>query len=425
MLVDQQTNQLNEKYSIKNGIAATMVLNMSTNYFPLFAIGVLSASNYQVSLISSLPQFVGMFAVILGSIFLNQQNNKKKFTAYSIFYTRLFLVFMLFSLFVPKDYRSWVFVILVGLMNFPGSFANLSWQAFIGDLIPEQRRSLFFSERNKVLTIVGVVTTFLIGLILQQFHKDNPLPYEFLFAFSFAAGIMEVFYLMKHVEPEKKKELKQKKLFSRANWQIFRDKPFRYFLFCGLFFNFAWQMSWPLFSIYQIRDAHANGLWISLFSVANQIAQIISFKWWGKMADKHGNAKMMILVSIGMATTPVLTVLSSNLIYLTIVNASSGLFVSGTVLLLFNQLLEVTNEKTRSTYISSYNIFLAIVGFVSPQFGVYLLDQTNMNLSMSISTLLRFVSGLMFFFLYRYLKRSKIEQPAALKKDIKNSLMQL
>lgn len=407
MLIDETVHKTNEKYSIKNGIASTIVLNLSTNYFPLFAIGVLEASNYQVSLINSLPQFVGMFAVMIGSLLMNRLAKKKKFTAFSILFTRIFLVLIFFVIYVPKQYQGWLFVVLVGLMNFPGSFANLSWQALIGDLIPEQRRSTFFSNRNKILTIVGMLATFFIGLFLQLFYKSNPLPFELLFTFAFAAGIMEVLYLMKHVEPSTKQEQPEKSKFKLLNWQAFFDLPFRYFLLSGLFFNFAWQMAWPLFSIYQIKDAHANGLWISLFSVANQIAQIVSFKWWGKMSDKNGHAKMLILVSIGMATTPILTILSTNLVYLTIVNASSGLFVSGTVLLLFNQLLEVTNEKNRSSYISNYNILLAIVGFIAPQLGVFILEQTNIDVAMIVSTLLRISSAFFFYMFYLYLKKKK------------------
>lgn len=408
---ETKLNQLNEKYSIKNGIASTIVLNGSTNYFPLFAIGVLGASNYQVSLINSLPQFVGMFAVIICSALMGRLKEKKKFTALSIFFTRLFVFLMFFVMYVPKIDKSWIFVLLVGLMNFPGSFANLSWQAFIGDLIPEDRRSIFFSERNKILTIVGMVATFLIGLILQHFKKSDPLPYQFLFLFAFIAGMVEVYYLNKHVET-KKVVRKERMPWRMIDWSAFRDKPFLYYLVCGLFFNLAWQMAWPLFSIYQIKTAHANGLWISIINVSNQITQIISFKWWGRMAEKYSNAKMMALVSIGMATTPILTILSKNLIYLTIINASSGLFVSGTVLILFNQLLEITNDQNRSSYIANYNILLSIIGFISPQIGVFLLELTNMNITMLTAGILR-ASSAFFFLLFFYFLQKRRESASS------------
>lgn len=400
--------EYNEKLSIQNGIASTIVTNITNNYFTLFAISALGASNYQIGLMNSLPQFIGMFAMIAGSIILGRLNEKKKFTALSILYTRLFLLLMTFVIYIPGDYRSWIFVILVGLMNFPGSFALVSWQSLIGDLIPESRRSNFFSNRNRILTMVGMISTFIIGLSLQYFHPSNPLPYQVLFFLAFLFGLVEVYYLFKHKEPklEKKAVAKSKGL----GFHVYKHKPFLYFLVCGLFFNFAWQMAWSLFSIYQIKYAMATGLWISLFAVANQVAQIVSFKWWGRMADKHSNAKMMILVSVGMATAPILNVLSTNLVYLLIVNGLSGFFVSGTVLILFNQLLEVTKEDNRSLCISHYNVLLAFVAFIAPQFGVYLLETTSMDMAMTTATVLRGLNAFLFLALYVFMKKEKFKQ---------------
>lgn len=401
----QEIITLNEKQSIRHGMATTIALCIAGNYITLFAINVLGASNYQVGLLSSLPQFVGLFAMIIGSVLLARLEERKKFTAIAFLCTRLFFLVLFFVIYLPVEYRSWVFVILVGFMNFPGSIATLSWQSFIGDLIPDYRRNQFFSERNRILTIVGMITTFLIGILLQQFNPSNPFPFQLLFLIGFLCGIVELFFLLKHREGEKEKKATAKKF--TLGLSVLKYKPFLYFIICGLIFNFGWQMAWSLFNIYHIKFALANGLWISLFAVINQIAQIASFKWWGRMAEKHSNAKMLILVAIGMGTTPFLTILSTNLYYLLFVNASSGLFVSGTVLLLFNQLLEVTNEENRTVCISNYNILLAIVAFIAPQFGVFLLEMISMDVAMTVSSLLRAGSGLLFLWLFLYLKKRK------------------
>jgi MFS family permease len=393
----------NEKNSITNGVASTIVASMSNNYFALFAIGVLDATNYQVGLISSLPQIIGMFAMILGTAIMSRLQTKKKFTGRSILYTRLFLIGMFFVIYLPEDHRAWTFVILVGLMNLPGSFAMLSWQSFIGDLVSDSRRSSFFSERNRILTIAGMITTLLIGISLQWFNKDNPMPYQILFLMAFIFGVIEVFYLNRHIEPERKQQAVQKKF--NFGWDAYGHKPFIYFLICGLFFNFAWQLAWPLFNIYNIKVAHMTGFWISIITVANQIGQIISFKWWGRMADKHSNSKMLAFTAVGMATAPFLTILSTNMYYLTFVNFTSGLFVSGTVLLLFNQLLEVTKEENRGSFIAQYNILLAIIGFIAPQVGVYLLHLSSIDTAMNIASILRAFSGGVFLLFFIYMKK--------------------
>ncbi|GKU82774.1 MFS transporter [Niallia sp. NCCP-28] len=395
----------NEKRSIQNGVYTTLILNISNNYFPLFAISVLGASNYQIGLISSLPQFIGMIAMVIGSIIINRLQTKKMFTFYSFLCARIFLIAIVLVVFLPKQQQAWAFILLVGLMNFPFSFANLSWQSLIADLIPEERRNTFFSNRNRIMTFVGMISTFIIGFFLQLFDKSDSLPYQILYSMAFFCGLLELFYLTKHKESKKTaiSPIEQKAIFG---FSVFKHKPFFYFLLCSLFFNFGWQMCWSLFSIYQITYAGATGLWVSFFAVANSIGQVISYKWWAKMADKHSNAKMLILVSIGMASAPFMTNLSTNLWYIVIINLFAGLSVSGTVLLLFNTLLESTEEKTRSLCISNYNILLAFIAFVAPQFGVYLLDKTSIAAAMNISSVIRLASGVFFYFFYVYLKRT-------------------
>jgi hypothetical protein len=76
--------------------------------------------------------------------------------------------------------------------------------------------------------------------------------------------------------------------------------------------------------------------------------------------------------------------------------------------------LEVTQEEKRSVFISNYNILLALVAFVAPQFGAYLLEQTSIDMAMIVSTILRGSSAGVFFFLYLFLKKNQSKSlPAA------------
>ena len=49
-----------------------------------------------------------------------------------------------------------------------------------------------------------------------------------------------------------------------------------------------------------------------------------------------------------------------------------GLFVSGTVLILFNLLLENSPEEVRTYCITTYHVLLAIIAFTAPQIGIWL-----------------------------------------------------
>jgi MFS family permease len=390
----------NEKLSIYNGVASTVSTNAVNGYIPLFAIGILGASNTQMGLITSLPSIIGMFALIPGALWLNRVKSKKNFAVASTFATRLLFMLILFVPFMSPRYAPWALVALIALLNFPGALSGLSWQSMIGDLVPEDRRGNFFSSRNRWMTITAMVVTFSTGFFLEQFNENSVFPYQILFIFGFGFALLEVFYLVKHKDaPAKQAALEeenvQKKRFSL---QVFKHKPYLAFIICALLFNFGAQMGWSIFSIYQIKEAHATALWFSMFSVTNQLSQIVSIKWWAKFADKYGNTMMLFVAAAGMATAPALMIVSTNLYYITIINLWIGIFVAGTNLLLFNQLLNSSPQKQLTTYIANYNFLLAIIGFLAPQFGVLLLNHFGMGSAMILTASVRMMGALAFLF---------------------------
>jgi len=395
----------NEKISIYHGMVSTVAANLAGNFFPIFAISILGASNYQVGLISSLPPLVALIMTIPAAIILNRLDQQKRMVALSVLWARIMFLLLAGVVFLHSAYQAWTFLIIVALMNVPGTISNVGWQTLISGMISEKRRGAFFSDRNRLLTIVGMITTLIIGIVMKK-QTDNAAAYQLLFVIACLFGVSEVYFLMKHKETPQPKSSNQQKN-SSMDWSIFKDKGYKWFLITALCFNFTWQMAWGLFNIYNVKYVHATILWISIFSVANQLVQILSFSFWKKWAEQTSNTLMLVWVAVGMSTAPVLNIISTNPYYLTLVAMTSGFFVSGTTLLLFNLLLEQSPIEKRTYCITSYNVLLSFVAFLAPQFGIWLLEEAGMHWSMEISTILRLMSALVFLLMYVKFMKNK------------------
>lgn len=397
----------NEKISIYHGMATTIAVNFSNNFFPIFAITILGATNYQVGLISSLPPLMALFMTIPAAILLNRAHLQKKLVAMSVLIARLMFLLIIGLVYIPSQpTQAWLFLIIVALMNLPNTVANIGWQTFISGLVKESRRGEFFSDRNRLLTIVGLISTLSIGVVMKD-ASANVIAYQILFGIAFCFGLLEVFLLLKHEEePAKTEGLVGRK--KAMDWTIFKHKNYVAFLIAALVFNFAWQMAWGIFNIYHVRDVGATIFWISMFSVGSMLAQFISFPLWRKWAEKRSNTLVFVWAAIGMATTPFLTVLSTNLYYITLIQTSSGFFLAGIVLLLFNLLLEQSPEAVRTYCITTYNVLLSVVAVIAPQVGILLLNTLGVEVAMYINSAVRFFSALLFFFVYlKYAKPVK------------------
>ncbi|WP_342542464.1 MFS transporter [Paenisporosarcina sp. FSL H8-0542] len=389
----------NEKISIYYGMASTIAMNFSNNFFPIFAITILSATNYQVGLISSLPPLVALLMTIPAAMLLNRAHEHKKLVAMSVLLARLMFLLIVMLVYLPSEsMQAWAFLAIIALMSVPNTVANIGSQTLISGMIDESRRGQFFSDRNRLLTMVGLVSTLIIGMVMKD-ESDNVTAYQILFAMAFGFGLLEAFLLMKHDEAPAHGggPLVKKKLM---DWSIFKHANYVWFLVAALFFNFAWQMAWGIFNIYHVRVVGATIFWISMFSVGNMLMQILTFPLWKKWAERKSNVRVFVWAAIGMASTPFLTVLSTNLYYLTLVQTMSGFFLSGVVLLLFNLLLEQSPEESRTYCITTYNVLLAFMAFLAPQIGIWMLNSWGVETAMYLNSGLRLLSAALFYAVY-------------------------
>lgn len=386
----------NEKISIYHGMVSTIAINLAGNFYPIFAISILGASNYQVGLISSLPPFIALLMTIPAAILLNRLETQKKTVAMAVLGARLLFLLLIGVVYISTPYQAWVFLIIIAFMNVPATISNIGWQTLISGMIKDERRGTFFSDRNRLLTIAGMISTLIIGIIMKN-QTNNATAYQWLFFIALLFGLLEVYFLMKHKEIAQAITTAKK---SSMDWSIFKDHGYKWFLIAALCFNFTWQMSWGIFNIYHVRIAEATILWISIFSVACQLVQIFTFPLWKKWAEAKSNTLMLVWAALGMALVPFLTVLSTNLFYLTGVQALSGFFISGVVLLLFNLLLEQSPAETRTYCITTYNVLLSFVAFIAPQIGILLLEGLGIQTAMKLNSIIRVGSAFVFLLMY-------------------------
>ncbi|WP_090759614.1 MFS transporter [Bacillus sp. OK048] len=399
----------NEKISIYHGMVSTIAINLAGNFYPIFAISILGATNYQVGLITSLPPLIALLMTIPAAILLNRLETQKITVAMAVVGARLLFLLLIGVVYLSTPYQAWAFLIIIALMNVPATVSNIGWQTLISGMIRDDRRGAFFSDRNRLLTIAGMISTLVIGIIMKN-QTTNASAYQWLFFTAFLFGLGEVFFLMKHKEKTQASSSMKK---SSMNWSIFQDHKYKWFLIAALCFNFTWQMTWGIFNIYNVRIVEATILWISIFSVANQLVQIFTFPLWKKWAEQKSNTLMLVWAALGMALVPFLTVLSTNLYYLTIINGLSGFFVSGVVLLLFNLLLEQSPTETRTYCITTYNVLLSFVAFIAPQIGILMLEGLGIQNSMELNSLMRIGSA--FIFLLMYFKTKQNRKPLLLR----------
>ncbi|MBT9134587.1 MAG: hypothetical protein DDT39_00593 [Firmicutes bacterium] len=393
-----------------HGIISTLAQNLVGPFIGIFAVR-LGASNYQIGLLSSAPALVGLIAMIPGAKYVDSRSNKKGITAAFMWAHRLFFFLLALIPLFAEDSRATLLVVLIALMNFPGAISNVGWQGFIANVVPNEKRAAAFADRNRLMNIVGTLAVLTAGRVLDI--MPYPLGYSVMFALAFVLAIGEIRVFSRLTE------LPQNGLAQQAQdvpWRRFllnlprsiaadlkglaHQKRFLRFTATSLFFHFAWQAAWPLFTLYQIRELGANNLWISVLALSNTGGSLLGYGFWVRYSQRHGSLKTLFTSTLGIFIVPLVYAYSRSLATIAFFNILTGVIFSGVMLSLFNTLLDMTPEERKTTYIGYYNTAISASAIAAPLAGVFMLNLFGYKVAFLVAAALRLLGSLAFGVVY-------------------------
>lgn len=384
------------------------LMNVLYNPYAMKFLERIGGNEFHISLINSTKGIIMIFTALPAAFIINKIADKQKATSNIV----LFMAIIIFSLFfipmLPANYQVISFIVILTLLMIPISVYNISYQNITAEIFP-LKRARVLSKRSIYTIIFTTIVTISTGLIFRFFAQENNeyiLIYRIFYVLAFVFGLLAffVFKKMSYIPSEIKETIKFKGSFK----QVFKNKRFTKFALSSTIFHFGWQMGWPLFSIYTIKTLGAEEFWLSLITVGSAMVMLISLRVWPRLIEKHGNEKISYICTLGMVITPLLYVISKSLFVLVIFSSLSGIFTSGTITVLFSDMLEVIPEKNRIIYVGYYNVLTNITLAISPLVGHYFYEIKGIVFALIITSVFRLFGGLAFMIRERSERKYKM-----------------
>ncbi len=396
----QKTEQSNLRLFILSGIFNAVMLNLYNPFATKF-LQRLGGDELHISLLNSLPGMMGIISSLPGAIYMIKRSQKsmKRHTVEFMSLSRVLILSFALMVFVPPHMAPWLFVILFALKSLPEAITQTAFQGFTGDLFDDNFRSTAISLRNKLSTPIAMVIGLVSGYILSALPEsdgERMTYYQVFFVASAFFGLFEILSFTAIKEPVnqvKAKEIDLKTIFKEMRSQ----KKFISFTLSSLLFYFGWQMGWPLFSIYQVVNLGANELWLSIITVISSIGSYIGYSFWNRMIQKHGNALVASITTLGMASNPILLAISPDLYWASALNFIIGFVTAGNVTVLLNALLESTPHENRVVYVGTYNTLINISLMISPIVAHGVLKMTGIFWALMIVGAIRSAGSIVFY----------------------------
>jgi predicted MFS family arabinose efflux permease len=386
------------KYSIRDGVYASLMTGFTVDYFTPFIL-LMGGSLRHVAVVSALPNLVSSIVQLKSADIPERLKSRKRVINLFVLLQALMLLPMTAS-FMLGEARIAVFIATVTLFTSFGAFVTPAWGSLMADLVREDKRGEYFGWRNKVLGLVTIAATFGAGFVLHQAERFNLFAgFAVVFGLAFVFRLVSWRYLMKMHEPPMVHRQEDRfsiiEFISRANKSNFA----RFVIFVSAM-KFAVNIASPFFAVLMIRDLRFNYLTYTLITLSATLATNITIKRWGVHADRIGNLKVLRLTSRLIAFVPLMWLVSQDPYFLFIAQLFSGFAWAGFNLSASNFIYDAASPAKRTRCIAYFNVFNGLSLCLGALLGGYLAQMTHpgflkyniMNLIL-ISAMLRMVTA--------------------------------
>jgi MFS family permease len=395
------------KYSVIDGSFYTAMVGFGESFFSAFAV-FLKATNFQIGLLSSLPQALSAFLQIFSNKLISMFKSRKMLVCTAALIQSLMYILVALTFFFGK-FSVYALIIFVSLYYVLGMTLNPAWTSWMGDLVSEKERGSYFGMRNRVTGFFFFVSFIAAGYILQKFSVSGYVYLGFvaIFAIALISRVFSFIYLTKKYEPEYV-QLKEN-YFSFADFikQSLLSTNYGTFVLYLCLMNFSIYVAAPFFTPYMLKDLAFDYRIFTIITAVAIITKFIMMPVWGKLSDKYGTIKVLTLCGFLMPICPLLWVFSADIHYLILVQIFSGFFWAGFELASFNFILDSTTPQKRAICVSYYNAFNGFAVLFGAFVGILIV---RYNASFWSPYLLVFITSFFLRFLVSFLLLPKIKE---------------
>ncbi len=400
---DEKERERSLKNSFWDGFFASINLGFSQNYLIPFAL-LLKASSLQIGILSSLPQLFGSFSQILSPDIVERIRRRVKFIAWAVFLQAFLWFLIAFLPFLPIE-KTILYIIFLTINTSFGAAATSPWQSLMSDTVKRERYGEYFAWRGKILGFVTLLASFSAGFLLFFFSANKILGFFLVFFIASLTRGISGYFLSRMVDIPL--TVKPERRFSY--FQFIKRLPESNFVKFTLFvsgMNFATFIAAPFFSVYMLKKLDFAYSTYTLITTSSTLASLLTLPFWGRYADRYGNARILKASALLLPFIPFLWLISPNPIYLIFLNAFAGYAWSGFNLCALNFIFDAASPDVRTRCLGYFNFTNGIALFLGGILGGYLANRLPSFFGRSQLLTLFFLSGILRLLVNIFLSRS-------------------
>ncbi len=373
-MINQKERERSLKFSLLDGIFASINAGFTQSYITPFAL-LLKATNFQIGILNSLPQFISSFFQIPSADIVEKLKSRVKIIANSVYFQGLFWLLISFLAFLNNSQFAFlIFLILLIFHNSFSAFATPIWQSLMSDTVDKDKYGRYFAYRGKVLGFITLIANFAAGFILFLLSQNKVLGFFIIFLIAGISRIISGYFI--NLMADFPIKIVPEKRFSYYSFikRLPESNFVKFTLYVSLM-NFATYIAAPFFAVYMLKDLKFSYATYALVNTASTLASLLSLSFWGSYADRYGNARILKVSGILIPLIPLLWLVSKNPIYIILINGFAGYAWAGFNLCALNFIFDAASPEVRTRCLGYFNFTNSIALFLGGIIGGYLANK--------------------------------------------------
>ena len=382
--IDRDTLYISEKIrkkslslSVKDGCATGVAQNLGDEYMTPYAL-ILNAQPIHIGILHSITGLLSPLGQYIGSKLMKRFSRKKIVINFALMQGLMWIPIVLLAILmyfdIARAYLPWLLILFYTAIVIVGSVKYPAWFSWIGDLVPEKHRGKYFSLRNKLIGIVGLIAALIASFVLD-FAKEAGMVligFSILFIGAGAARMFSTYFLKKEYAPKLK--LNDGDYFSFKDFIKKMDNFGRFAIYLGLF-NLSIMMASPFFTVYMLEELKFSYITFMIVSLSSTAVYLLALPWVGSFGDKYGNKKLLVISNFLFVLGPIAWIfLKDPIMLIAIPQIIAGIANAAFVISSTNFIYDSVSQKHRALCLTYSNIFAGVGIFIGSIAGGLILN---------------------------------------------------
>lgn len=339
----------------------------------------LGASTIVIGLLAAIPHLTQVLQI--GGVYLDDRwRNRRVISVLFSGLSRPMFLLMAAAAFVqPAAAALTLLGIAFGLRYALTALMSCSWNSWIRDLVPDERRGNLTGRRLALMSGVSIVLGLLAAGFVdawKAFAIGPPaVAYAILFALAFVGGVYSTWCMSRMTEPTPAPGSPDVALLARLR-HPFRDGNYRRLLAFIATWNFAINLAAPFFMVHMLKRLQLD-LWLVMaLTILSQLMNLAVLRRWGDIADRLSNkavlrvcAPLFIACIFAWAFTTFPERHALTVPMLMVIHMLTGIATAGVTLASGNIAMKLAPRGDATAYLVSNSLVISLASGVAPVVG--------------------------------------------------------